>query len=1018
MDFVSTLNYLIFIFFFLFLFLNTFKQQLIITKKIIMSVFNRIKNINEIGLSDNLSPDQFITDNLASYGFRGMLTAFAFDPVQGLFAAGTNNGYIHVFGQKNVEHVFSLKQNLEIRFLTIIKSVYLVVIDASSTISVFSLDTKELLSTQTVSGRIMCITSDPAMDWLFIGLDSGMINVYDVDRGVNSPYYIGNLQKSVLPKSRLSPVISLQIHPRDPARILACYKECAIVFNLISQQILLTFKYDLSPGAPGGDVNPLYIQQQRSPPFLQAIWHPHGHHILTVHVEGSLVFWDATEGVLLQARTLTDTDVNLPRRSLSGMTQTNVAFKPITKVGWVSAKNPEETAIVVAGGDLLEGPSQGVTVLDFGVTPNVSVTSYAKMGNHYSEPKRQRIFPTPGHAVVVDFIPLPRLNPFYNGGCDPNAIIFRLANGEISTLSYPDGFPIASNAALPSAFSWVQPFITACTAASVPHNQWVGMLASASAVDGFFIGGAPTRRHLRKFETRNALCTGHSDGSVRLWDASYGELDDSKVLEIRTPEALHRHDKCAVDKISFAPGKAELAIGIETGETVLYKFGSGKKLGSLIDQMGKMRIDESQPIVNVQTRTSLRRDGFLPQFIINTSNGPISALLNSEIGFIAIGHRNGNLTVVDMRGPAIIYSSPLDQLSLPKGKSGHKQNVTAQQGEYPTAIEMGIYMLNGEKFSSIVLSVGTSMGNLHTFRVMPAANGAYSVDYIGVADAGNSPINNVVSFNTANGQSCGAKAEVMDMLAQGIQVSGAIITASKTDIRIFKSPKDKIASKSSSSPIATAGLSIMRNDKTTCLVTVTEACETVVYSLPTLTELSRKALPFPASPQFVGNSLVMINGDIFIRRNQLSGALVTIWGRGISYTDAFQDALFDIMKEPPVRPTISTMQWIKGSPIATIQDVDAVVGGDRRPKSKTMIAQERVAREQQHLTQRESIQQRSAPNNYGSSYLSAPMKSISNALDNLEDTANDYMTSFNKTVNDNTPSQTGLLKSAFKAKFF
>lgn len=982
-----------------------------------MSVINRIKNIKETDISSGLSSNYFITDELANYGFRGVLTSFAYDPVQGLFATGTSNGYIHVFGQKNVEHVFSLNQNLEIRFLTIIKSVYLVAIDSSNTVNVFSLDTKKLVSMQSVSGRVSCIASDPAMDWLFIGLESGVINVYDVDRGVNSPFYIGNVQKSVLPKAPLSSVLSAQIHPRDPSRLLLCYKECAVIFNMISQQIMLTFKYDLPAGAPGGDVNPAFIRQNRSPPFLGAFWHPHGHHVLTVHAEGSLVFWDATEGVLLQARTLTDTDVNLPRRSLAGTDYNGSACKAISKVSWVCTSNPEETALIISGGTFMDGAAQGVTVLDFGVTPAVAVTSYQAMGKHYANPRRQRVFPTPGHVAVVDFIPLPRDNPFYCGGFNPSAVIFRLASGELATLSYPDGLPVASGAALPSAFSWAQPFITAFTAASVPHNQWVGMLASTPTVEAFFIGGAPTRRHLRKFETRNALCTGHSDGSVRLWDASHGELDDSRVLEVCVTEALGRHDVCAISKISFAPNKAELAVGVETGEVILYKFGSGKKLSSLIDQMGRMRIDLDQPIVNIQSRTTLRRDGFLPQFLINSQNGPVSALLNTEVGFIVIGYKNGNLTVIDMRGPAIIFSTSLSQLSL-KGKFSHKSHATGQQGEYPTALEMGIYMLDGEKFSSIVLSVGTSTGTLQTFRVMPMADGRYSVDYVGIAEAGNSPIKEIVSFNSETGMSCSATASVMDRLPMGVRIDGAVVTISKTDIRVFRSPKVRLASRSSTSPIATGGISFLNKEGSTCLVTVTDNCETVVYSLPALIDISKQVLPVAASREFIGDSLVFSNGDVFIRRNKLSGSLVTIWGRGISHVNAFQDALYDVMKEPPTRPTISTMQWIKGTPVATIQDLDVVVGGTHRPKSKAMIEQEKAAKTQQLTAQQEARQRRQAPDNYGSSYLNAPMKSISNALDSMENAANDYMESMSKTVADNTPTQSGMLRSAFKAKFF
>lgn len=214
-------------------------------------------------------------------------------------------------------------------------------------------------------------------------------------------------------------------------------------------------------------------------------------------------------------------------------------------------------------------------MLDFGVTPVVAITSYQNMGKFYASPRRQRVFPTPQDSFVVDFIPLPRANPFYGGGCDPNAIVFQLSSGELTTLSYPDGLPINSIAGLPSAFAWVEPFICTLSVASVPHNQWLGMMSSVPVAEPF-CGGAPARRHLRKFDMRNALCTGHLDGSVRIWDASHGELDDSRVIEIQVSEAVNRHDQNKVDKISFAPTPAELAVALETGDVILYRFGTGK----------------------------------------------------------------------------------------------------------------------------------------------------------------------------------------------------------------------------------------------------------------------------------------------------------------------------------------------------------------------------------------------------------------------------------------------------------
>lgn len=159
--------------------------------------------------------------------------------------------------------------------------------------------------------------------------------------------------------------------------------------------------------------------------------------------------------------------------------------------------------------------------------------------------------------------------------------------------------------------------------------------------------------------------------------------------------------------------------------------------------------------------------------------------------------------------------------------------------------------------------------------------------------------------------------------------------------------------------------------------------------------------------------MVMQNGDAIIRRNKLSAGLINIWGRGIKYDDILSDALYDVMKQMPPRPTISAMQWIKGTPIATIEDVDVILGGPRRPKSKQTLEQEKSQREQQALIQRQSLQR----SNTQSSSTNGPLGSISNALDSLEETTNQYLNSLSETVNQNQ-SQTSIMKSVFKAKFF
>lgn len=941
----------------------------------------------------------------------------AFDPVQSLLAVSTESGHIHVFGQNNVEVVFALRKRISIAYLRIVKSVYLVAVDTDNFITVFNMESREEASSHQLYGKCCTVTSDPAMDWLFIGLDNGQVLVYDIDRGSMANFRIDNLQKSLLPRLRMSPVIDIAIHPRDPSLLLVCYIEAAIVFNIIKQEIAFGLRYEIPPGAPGGDTDPRVFNTLRYPPLMRALWHPNGHHILTVHFDGSLVFWDATEGVLIHARTLDATDVNVP---LSGPPDPNkytgVPLKPIVDVAWNCTQNPEETSLLITGGRALDHEMQGLTMIDFGVTPTIAITTYQAMGNYYRRPRGERWFPM--NSDILGFIMLPRVSPYYAGCANPFAFIALLGTSELLSVTYPEGLPMQSVGALPSAFDWVQPYVTTLAMDSVPRNQWLGMLASVPACESFFVGGAPARRHLRKFDTRNALCTGHADGMVRLWDASHGEIETSRVIELNIGEALKRDTDVSVKFISFSGAAAELAVAIETGEVVLYKYGSGKRL-DLSDYMETLTVTDQQ-LQDIRGRTTLKRDGFLPTSLIHSvGSGAVTALSNSNIGFVAIGYENGTLTVLDRRGPAVIFNSKLSELSVKK--SGFRRKAQAElTSEYPTALEFGIYALGDDKYSSIVLSVGTTSGNVLTFRIIPNPNGTFSLQFEGSIAATEGPIMSLLPINMAAGISAVARTQEMSQLAQGILIPGGVIAVSKTEIRLLRQPKNKTAHRSDVTPIQAAGISSMRERDSLVLTCVTSKCETVYYSLPSLREIAKVKLPCEIDePEYLSSSVIMTNGDALIRQNKTSGALINIWGRGIKFENISSDLLYDALKPIPPRPTISTLQWIKGTPVAKIEDIDEVVGGPRRPKSKFMVEQEQAAYEQKKLLEQQSRKEaRLARERDTTGYNESgggAFQSIGRTFESLEEGTNEYLKSLTSVVED---TKSSAFKSAFKAKFF
>ncbi|KAK9464908.1 lethal giant larvae like, C-terminal-domain-containing protein [Lipomyces arxii] len=922
-------------------------------------------------LSSGLTPHIFGLEDLARFGIDGGVSVLAFDPVQSLLAAGTDTGRVYVFGQPGVELKFDLCPGKAIIHMRIVRSQYLIIIDANNAVTVLSLEAKEVFSVFQADIPITAVESDPSLDWLFLGLDNGLTIVYDIDRGLKSPYRIGNLQMKAIPRGPVSPVMFIAMHPRSVQVLLIGYRNCAVVYSMADDNMFLVLQYEVPAGAPGGDLHPVHFQQSRLPRLTTGAWHPNGHHIVTAYEDGSIVFWDAKEGKLLQARTIDDTDVNEPRTGIFNTSDVSLQSvrEPIYRIAWCCTANAEDTSLLVAGGERADMPLKGMTYMEFGPTPVVQITSYQAMGEHYAQPRRQRIYPVPVGADPVDFIMIPRSSPYYAGNMDPVAIVTVLSSGELYSIEFPSGAALPVASMFPPSLCWIQPRMSAFTIAAVRREQWVGMMYSRKKQPELLLsGGAPAPSRLRKFDIRNIIVTGHSDGTVRLWDASHGEIEDSQILDVSIADALNRGDDVRVSHISFAGQMGELSVACETGELVFYKYGLNKPASAeeIQRRISALQITDSDGrtpvILNLAARIDPKmKEGFLPVFALNPMRGPITAVKNSDIGFLAVGYQFGSLALVELRNMQLIYLEDMAGLGLIDSSAKRfplrTTTANANQGvqlEIPTAIEFSLMVIEGDSYSSIVLSVGTNLGRLLTFRVVPANRGQHAVKFVGAAHL-KSKVLSLLPIDTEYGVSAVATPNILQKLPQAVVISGAIVAVTEEEVRIIRPPKNKLNSKSFDDKVLVAGISLLRPGDTLVLVCVTTAGYIRVYSLPGLKELTSLSVQRYHDLRYAGRSIVSMNGDVLVGIGKNESALFNIWGKTFSNkttnknSEAATDLLYDALKRMPPRPAISTIQWMSGTKYISPADYDLLIGGPHRPKSKRQMEEERARREQRRL---------------------------------------------------------------------
>ena len=627
-------------------------------------------------------------------------------------------------------------------------------------------------------GVVTALVTDPMLDWVLIGLQSGDVIAYDLDREKLASLRLPNFWHEKNPRARLLPIVVMQLHPRDIGQLLIGYSEGAVIYSFKQAKPIKYFQYEVPAGAPGGSFDPLNADKVRKPRLTQALWHPTGTFVATAYDDASLVFWDLKDGRILMARTLTDTFVDKPGTSSDsfGNTPGTHALKqPFSKIAWCCKENPDDTGILVAGGVPTTLPQKGMTFLELGVTPVYATSTWPILTDHF-EARTQHFLPTPPGADIVDFCLFPRTSPHFAGAQDPIAILALLSSGELITLSFPSGYPISPTNQLHPSVTFVHPFVTSMAVAPIERVRWLGMTESRQQGLQLLRGGAEGIKPMRRYETRNVLQLAHGDGTVRIWDAGHAdELENSSVLQVDVARAIDRYDDVIITTLSMGASTGELAVGTATGEVVIYRWGGNKLFGREAPQATKT-VAGGITDISARAEPSLK-EGLQPFILYDTAKGPITALKISDVGFVGIGVEGGWLSIVDLRGPAVIYTSAMSEFIKPDKRGSFMKKGTSQLAgkvEWPVVIEFGVLTLEGDDYSSIACFVGTNLGKVATFKILPQSDGRYTAQFAGVT-ALTDKIISITPIVSDSGKIAAANGATVAGLRTGQQTHGALV---------------------------------------------------------------------------------------------------------------------------------------------------------------------------------------------------------------------------------------------------
>jgi hypothetical protein len=564
-------------------------------------------------------------------------------------------------------------------------------------------------------------------------------------------------------------VVALQLHPRDIGKLLIAYAQGVVVYSFKMNQCVRRFEYVVPAGAPGGDG--VGVEKERRPRVVQAVWHPTGTFVLTAHEDGSLVFWDAKDGRMVAARSVDDTKVNEVGRKGGKPTPRT----PFGKIKWCCKQNPDDTALLIAGGQAVDEEQKGLTFLELGPTPTYATSSWEVLASHF-EGKRRLTLPIPPGAQVADYLLIPRTTPFFDGAQDPIAVLVMLTSGELINMTFPSGYPISPTNMLHPSMSFVHPFVQKIAVCTMPRERWLGMAETRSQGDAILAGGAPGAKWRRSgWDFRNIIQVAHADSTIRIWDVGYDdEIENPMQLQVDVARALDRFEDVSVTALAMANTTGEFAAGTRTGEVVIYKWGGNRNYGR----------DATKPLdpnpggltdISSRSEPSLK-DGLQPFVLYEMMQGPISVITVSDVGFIAVGSEGGFFSIIDLRGPKIIFQASMTDFIKEEKRSSFLKGSSkgpATKG-FPTAIEFGVLTLEGDAYSSIACFVGTNLGHVATFKILPSGQ-SYSAQLVGVTKCGSDKVVAICPLNSDNGQPAAAVGHAVAGLREGRQVNGVLV---------------------------------------------------------------------------------------------------------------------------------------------------------------------------------------------------------------------------------------------------
>lgn len=175
--------------------------------------------------------------------------------------------------------------------------------------------------------------------------------------------------------------------------------------------------------------------------------------------------------------------------------------------------------------------------------------------------------------------------------------------------------------------------------------------------------------------------------------------------------------------------------------------------------------------------------------------------------------------------------------------------------------------------------VGTNVGRLLTFKLLPESCGGYAVHLAGSCLL-DDRIVSISPLNADTGAIAHASPSVVASLRSGYEVNGVLLVVSQSSARIFKPTAAKGAHKSWDNVLCDSANVVRVEDRGYALVGLFDDGRARAYSVPGLKELASVDMSRCLEVKRFPEAIITATGDIFGWSGPSEIAVLNVWGTG------------------------------------------------------------------------------------------------------------------------------------------